>query len=48
MAVYQNTPTVVAVIVPIGDGLLMIRQALPVKGQGSLALPGGFQMIERM
>ena len=45
MAVYQNTPTVVVVLVPIGDGLLMIRRALPGKGQGRLALPGGYQML---
>src|SRR5918993_2143282 len=42
---YQNTPTVVVVLVPMGAGLLMIRRALPGEGQGKLALPGGYQML---
>jgi ADP-ribose pyrophosphatase YjhB (NUDIX family) len=42
---YQNTPTVVVVLVPIGAGLLMIRRALAGEGQGKLALPGGYQML---
>src|SRR3954468_2527798 len=41
---YQNTPTVVVVLVPLRGGLLMIRRALPGEGQGELALPGGYQM----
>ncbi|GJD65792.1 NUDIX domain-containing protein [Methylobacterium frigidaeris] len=45
MTLYQNTPTVVVVLVPIGGGLLMIRRALPGKGQGKLALPDGYQML---
>ena len=42
---YQNTPTVVVVLVPLKDGLLMIRRALPGEGHGQLALPGGYQML---
>jgi ADP-ribose pyrophosphatase YjhB (NUDIX family) len=42
---YENTPTVVVVLVPILRGLLMIRRALPGEGQGRLALPGGYQML---
>jgi ADP-ribose pyrophosphatase YjhB (NUDIX family) len=42
---YQNTPTVVVVLVPIRGGLLMIRRALPGQDQGKLALPGGYQML---
>ncbi len=41
---YDNTPTVVVVMVPIRGGLLMVRRALPGAGQGRLALPGGYQM----
>lgn len=39
---YDNTPTVVVVLVPCNGGLLMIRRALK-DGYGKLALPGGFQ-----
>ncbi len=42
---YNNTPTVVVVLVPLYRGLLMIRRALPGEGQGKLALPGGYQML---
>ena len=42
--IYDNTPTVVVVRVPIAGGLLAIRRALPGLGQGELALPGGYQM----
>ncbi|HEY8567347.1 MAG TPA: NUDIX domain-containing protein [Beijerinckiaceae bacterium] len=42
---YQNTPTVVVVLVPLERGLLMIRRALPGEGEGKLALPGGYQML---
>lgn len=42
---YDNTPTVVVVRVPIAEGLLMIRRALPGDGEGQLALPGGYQML---
>ena len=42
---YQNTPTVVVVLVPLRGGLLMIRRALVGEGQGKLALPGGYQML---
>src|SRR4051812_32224726 len=42
---YQNTPTVVVVLVPLRGGLLMIRRALDGEGQGKLALPGGYQML---
>jgi ADP-ribose pyrophosphatase YjhB (NUDIX family) len=42
---YDNTPTVVVVLVPLRGGLLMIRRALAGEGQGKLALPGGFQML---
>ncbi len=42
---YENTPTVVIVLVPLSGGLLMIRRALPGEGQGKLALPGGYQML---
>ena len=42
---YENTPTVVVVLVPLSGGLLMIRRALPGEGQGKLALPGGYQML---
>jgi ADP-ribose pyrophosphatase YjhB (NUDIX family) len=42
---YDNTPTVVVVLVPLRGGLLMIRRALAGEGQGKLALPGGYQML---
>src|SRR5919107_6360575 len=42
---YNNTPTVVVVLVSLHGGLLMIRRALPGEGQGKLALPGGYQML---
>ena len=42
---YQNTPTVVVVLVPLRGGLLMIRRALDGEGQGQVALPGGYQML---
>ncbi|MBM1169683.1 NUDIX domain-containing protein [Microvirga arabica] len=45
MARYDNTPTVVVVMVPLRGGLLMVRRALPGEGQGKLALPGGYQML---
>jgi ADP-ribose pyrophosphatase YjhB (NUDIX family) len=45
MVHYNNTPTVVVVLVPLHGGLLMIRRALPGEGQGKLALPGGYQML---
>jgi hypothetical protein len=32
---YNNTPTVVVVLVPLLGGLLMIRRALPGEGQGN-------------
>ncbi|MGU3282245.1 NUDIX domain-containing protein [Methylobacterium sp.] len=40
---YDNTPTVVVVLVPIRGGLLMIRRGV-ADGHGELALPGGYQM----
>ena len=42
---FNNTPTVVVVLMPLRGGLLMIRRALPGEGQGKLALPGGYQML---
>ena len=42
---YNNTPTVVVVLVPLLGGLLMIRRALPGEGQGKPALPGGYRML---
>ena len=42
---YDNTPTVVVVLVPLQGGLLMVRRALAGEGQGRLALPGGYQML---
>ena len=42
---YDNTPTVVVVLVPLRGGLLMIRRALAGEGHGQLALPGGYQML---
>jgi 8-oxo-dGTP pyrophosphatase MutT (NUDIX family) len=45
MVHYDNTPTVVVVLVPLRRGLLMIRRALAGEGQGKLALPGGYQML---
>jgi len=45
MVYYNNTPTVVVVLVPLRGGLLMIRRALLGEGQGKLALPGGYQML---
>jgi ADP-ribose pyrophosphatase YjhB (NUDIX family) len=42
---YDNTPTVVVVLVPLRGGLLMIRRALAGEGHGKLALPGGYQML---
>jgi ADP-ribose pyrophosphatase YjhB (NUDIX family) len=42
---YDNTPTVVVVLVPLQGGLLMIRRALLGEGFGKLALPGGYQML---
>ena len=40
---YDNTPTVVVVLVLVRGGLLMIRCGL-AEGHGELALPGGYQM----
>lgn len=45
MTRYENTPTVVVVLVPLRGGLLMVRRALPGEGYGKLALPGGYQML---
>src|SRR4051812_21478152 len=45
MVRYDNTPTVVVVLVPVRSGLLMIRRALAGEGHGRLALPGGYQML---
>jgi ADP-ribose pyrophosphatase YjhB (NUDIX family) len=45
MVHYDNTPTVVVVLVPLRGGLLMVRRALPGEGYGKLALPGGYQML---
>ncbi len=45
MTGYANTPTVVAVLVPMRGGLLMIHRALPGEGEGQLALPGGYQVL---
>jgi 8-oxo-dGTP pyrophosphatase MutT (NUDIX family) len=45
MVHYDNTPTVVVVLVPFRGGLLMVRRALPGEGYGKLALPGGYQML---
>jgi 8-oxo-dGTP pyrophosphatase MutT (NUDIX family) len=45
MVRYDNTPTVVVVLVPVRSGLLMIRRALAGEGYGRLALPGGYQML---
>jgi ADP-ribose pyrophosphatase YjhB (NUDIX family) len=42
---YDNTPTVVVVLVPLQGGLLIIRRALLGEGYGKLALPGGYQML---
>jgi ADP-ribose pyrophosphatase YjhB (NUDIX family) len=42
---YDNTPTVVVVLVALRGGLLMVRCALLGEGQGKLALPGGYQML---
>ena len=47
MVHYDNTPTVVVVLVPFRGGLLMVRRALPGEGYGKLALPGGYQMLGR-
>ncbi|GJE09514.1 NUDIX domain-containing protein [Methylobacterium longum] len=43
MGSYDNTPTVVVVLVPIRGGLLMIRRGV-TDGHGELAMPGGYQM----
>ena len=40
--IYDNTPTVVVVLVPIGNEVLLVKRGL-TDGYGSLALPGGFQ-----
>jgi ADP-ribose pyrophosphatase YjhB (NUDIX family) len=45
MTHYDNTPTVIVVLVPLRGGLLMIHRALAGEGQGKLALPGGYQML---
>ncbi len=45
MTRYDNTPTVVVVLVPLQGGLLMVRRALAGEGYGKLALPGGYQML---
>jgi hypothetical protein len=45
MVHYDNTPTVVVVLVPVRGGLLMVRRTLPGEGYGKLALPGGYQML---
>jgi ADP-ribose pyrophosphatase YjhB (NUDIX family) len=44
---YDNTPTVVVVLVPLRGGLLMVRRALPGEGYGKLALPSGYQMLRQ-
>ena len=38
---YRNPLPVTVVLVPVGDGLLLIRRTIPPH-EGSLALPGGF------
>lgn len=43
MDAYDNTPTVVVVLVPVRGGLLMVLRGL-AEGHGQLALPGGYQM----
>jgi len=43
--VYQNPTPVVVVLLPIGEGLLTVRRAIPPQ-VGQLCLPGGFQDIE--
>jgi ADP-ribose pyrophosphatase YjhB (NUDIX family) len=40
---YKNTPTVVVVLIPSGDHVILIRRAKDA-GAGKLALPGGYQM----
>ena len=47
MVHYDNTPTVVVVLVPFRGGLLMVRDALLGENCGKLALPGGYQMLGR-
>ncbi|MNR88541.1 NUDIX domain protein [compost metagenome] len=37
-----NPPTVMVPLIPIQDGILVIRRALP-HGYGKICLPGGFQ-----
>jgi ADP-ribose pyrophosphatase YjhB (NUDIX family) len=38
---YRNPLPVAVVLVPVGDGLLVVRRSIPPQ-QGELALPGGF------
>lgn len=40
---YDNTPTVVCVIVPVANGVLAVRRAQN-PGKGKLGLPGGYHM----
>lgn len=40
-----NPPTIVIVLQPVADGLVMIRRALKGEGFGKLAIPGGYQIV---
>lgn len=42
---FRNTATVVCPLVPVFNGLLVVRRGLP-EGYGKLGLPGGFQDFE--
>jgi hypothetical protein len=42
---YANTPTAVAVVVPLRGGLLMVRHALLCESCGKLDLPDSYQML---
>lgn len=42
---YKNPAPVAVLVLPVDDGVLIVRRALAGRGEGKLALPGGFVEI---